>query len=187
MKGQPLRFDRSVIGDILDGKKVQARRILKPQPPESTVGWLREIGANGKWIATDAPSDRPVRRRVKRVDCPYGEPGKALTLYDDANVPFAEATLIGLRIQRLQDISEGDVAAEGCAQNGPRGAFLPGMPLKSMFAMAWCESYGARAWAANPWVWVLEFRMRQALPYVRQPVAQELPLLDQQPAQRSAE
>jgi hypothetical protein len=184
MKAQPLRFDRSVIGDILDGKKVQTRRILKPQPPETTIGWLREIGPNGKWIATEDPPARSARRRVKRIVCPYGEPGQALKLHDEAGTPFAEATLIGLRIQRLQDISEADVAAEGCALNGPRGGFLPGMPLKSVFTLAWCETYGARAWAANPWVWVLEFRVRQALPYAGLSSAQELPGIE--PARDSA-
>jgi hypothetical protein len=172
MKAQPLRFDRNVIEDILAGRKVQTRRILKPQPSDNTVNWLREIGPDGKWVAVEDPPPPPSRRRVRRVACPYGEPGQAIRLYDDAGVPFAHVTLVGVRIQRLQDISEADVAAEGCAEGqGPRGGFLPGIPMKSVFALAWCETYGARAWAVNPWVWALEFRMSEALPYPRQDVA----------------
>jgi hypothetical protein len=166
MKAQPLRFDRNVIDDILSGRKVQTRRILKPQPPDSTVGWLREIDPAGKWIAVEDPAPPPSRRRVRRMICPYGEPGQSIRLYDEAGMAFAQVTLVGVRIQRLQEISESDVIAEGCAHGqSPRGGFLPGLPAKSVFALAWCETYGARAWAVNPWVWALEFRVTQALPY----------------------
>jgi hypothetical protein len=166
MKAQPLRFDRNVIDDILQGRKVQTRRILKPQPTDATVGWLREIGPNGKWIAVEDPVPPPSRRRIRRMACPYGEPGQSIQLYDDSGVPFAQVLLVGLRIQRLQDISEADVAAEGCAQgHSAQGGFLPGIPMQSVFALAWCELYGARAWAVNPWVWALEFRLQKALPY----------------------
>ena len=69
-----------------------------------------------------------------------------------------------VRIERLQDISEADVVAEGCADGqSRRGGFLPGIPMKSIFALAWCETHGARAWAVNPWVWALEFRVSQVL------------------------
>jgi hypothetical protein len=168
MKAQPLRFDRNVIEDILAGRKVQTRRILKPQPPDSTVRWLREIGPNGKWIAVEEPPPPPSRRRVRRMVCPYGEPGQSIRLYDEAGAAFAQATLVGVRIQRLQDISEADVLAEGCAQGqSPRGGFLPGIPVTSVFALAWCETHGARAWAVNPWVWALEFRVSRALQHPR--------------------
>lgn len=165
MKGQPLRFAADLIAPILDGRKVQTRRILKPQPPQSTSGWLREMGPNAKWVAVDEPlPGRPPRRRVRRATCPYGEPGQTIPLYDEEGNAFALALLVGLRLQRLQDISDADVAAEGCVnQTTARGGFLPGMPIKSIFALNWCETYGARAWAVNPWVWVLEFRMREAI------------------------
>lgn len=174
MKAQPLRFDRTVIDDVLAGRKVQTRRILKPQPPDNTVGWLREIGPAGKWIAVEDPPPPPSRRRVRRMVCPYGEPGQSIRVYDETGAAFAEVTLVGVRIQRLQDISEADVVAEGCAEGqSGRGGFLPGMPLKSVFALAWCELHGARAWAVNPWVWALEFRVSQALPYSPAAVARQ--------------
>lgn len=165
MTGQPLRFAPDLIAPILDGRKVQTRRILKPQPPQTTSGWLREMGPNAKWVAVEEPvPGRPPRRRVRSATCPYGEPGQTIPLYDEEGNAFALALLVGLRLQRLQDISDADVAAEGCVnQTTARGGFLPGMPIKSIFALNWCETYGARAWAVNPWVWVLEFRMREAI------------------------
>ncbi|WP_232464605.1 ASCH domain-containing protein [Bordetella genomosp. 8] len=176
MKAQPLRFDRNVIDDVLAGRKVQARRILKPQPPDNTVSWLREIGPGGKWMAVEEPPPTPSRRRIRRMVCPYGEPGQSIRVYDDAGTAFGVVTLVGVRIQRLQDISEADVVAEGCAEGqSARGGFLPGMPLKSIFAVAWCETNGARAWAVNPWVWALEFRLTEALPYDRQALPPDVP------------
>ena len=56
----------------------------------------------------------------------------------------------GVRVERLQDISDADVVAEGAiAENGatPRGAF----------ASLWDSAYGAGAWDVDPWVWVVEF------------------------------
>lgn len=50
-----------------------------------------------------------------------------------------------VRIERLQDISEEDARAEGF---GSRAEFLA----------AWASIYGDESLAANPWVWVTEFK-----------------------------
>lgn len=55
-----------------------------------------------------------------------------------------------MRIQRLQAINEADAAAEGFAAASRLDEFLPETPPQAAFALAWCERYGARAWAANP-------------------------------------
>lgn len=75
----------------------------------------------------------------------------------------------GVRIERLQDISEADAKAEGCdclTWNGEPGpADLIDWPLKTVnrpwangFALLWESINGDGTWAANPWVWVVEFR-----------------------------
>lgn len=159
MNVEPLCFSAELIQAILDGRKVQARRLLKPQPPAATTGWVRESGRDGKWLP-QLPSDAPPRQRLRRAVCPYGEPGQLVSLQAEDGSPFARALLVGARPQRLQDISDADVAAEGCINHSRAGAFLPGMPLKSVFALTWCEAHGPRSWAANPWVWVLELRVQ---------------------------
>ncbi|OUM00532.1 hypothetical protein [Variovorax sp. JS1663] len=55
-----------------------------------------------------------------------------------------------VRVERLQDISEADALAEGVAghPDGPWHAY------RSL----WTLINGAGSWAANPWVWVVEFR-----------------------------
>lgn len=65
--------------------------------------------------------------------------------------------ITGVRIERLQDISEADCRAEGCA--GGHGS-IPGYAYNATpsehFQYIW-QSVGGD-WAANPWVWVIEFK-----------------------------
>lgn len=68
----------------------------------------------------------------------------------------------GVRVERLQDISEADAKAEGVERtNGHpvRGAvFGCGPTYREGFAQIWHDINGAESWAANPWVWCVEFR-----------------------------
>jgi hypothetical protein len=68
----------------------------------------------------------------------------------------------GVRVERVQDISEADAKAEGVdATNGHpvRGAvFGCGPTYREGFAQIWHDINGAESWAANPYVWVVEFR-----------------------------
>jgi hypothetical protein len=63
-----------------------------------------------------------------------------------------------VRVERLQDISEGDAKAEGIA--GVLSARIDGSAYRTAFARRWEEANGKRApWASNPWVWVVGFRV----------------------------
>lgn len=63
--------------------------------------------------------------------------------------------ITGIRVERLQDISEADAEAEGVRNSlhlqGGRFA-------RDNFAHLWWTINGAGSWDANPWVWVIEFR-----------------------------
>lgn len=72
----------------------------------------------------------------------------------------------GVRVERLQDISEADAIAEGIERhvNGhwkdyrdPTGRQWHEAPSDS-FCSLWESINGAGSWDANPWVWVLSFR-----------------------------
>lgn len=77
----------------------------------------------------------------------------------------------GVRVERLQDISERDVEAEGWNVSDPGhgngGAVwsYPGRTDKTFqsareaFAFGWGSINGHDSWDANPWVWVIEFRL----------------------------
>lgn len=59
--------------------------------------------------------------------------------------------ITAVRCQRLQDISEADAVAEGY----PRCRTTP----QYWYQHLWGEINGPDSWAANPWVWVVEFKV----------------------------
>ena len=65
--------------------------------------------------------------------------------------------ITGVRVERLQEISEGDAYAEGVTT----GAYSGGdnRDGRRAFIMLWESINGPGSWAANPWVWCLNFRM----------------------------
>lgn len=69
--------------------------------------------------------------------------------------------IASVRIERLQDIGEADAQAEGVSKDCPIGhlpAYLAG-PYSYSYAQLWDKINGPGSWAANPWVWVVEFRL----------------------------
>ena len=61
----------------------------------------------------------------------------------------------GVRVERLQDLSEEDARAEGVEPLGSLGRVPPHI---NGFADLSEQINGAASWDANPWVWVVEFR-----------------------------
>ena len=73
------------------------------------------------------------------------------------------------RIERLNTISGKDILAEGAVVRAHDDAFghnpvsaFDGkvyLDLTSLWAAGWGSIHGKGAWAANPWVWVVEFKL----------------------------
>ena len=61
-----------------------------------------------------------------------------------------------VRVQRLQDISEGDARAAGWPGPFTETGFPIASPL-AWFANVWTNINGSGAWDDNPWVWALSF------------------------------
>lgn len=75
----------------------------------------------------------------------------------------------GVRVERLQDISEADAQAEGARECDPvsgREVLLAGPSQRGSFRLhyrdIWESINGPESWAANPWVWVVEFKRVEA-------------------------
>lgn len=79
--------------------------------------------------------------------------------------------ITGVRVERLQDLSQADAIAEGIERHGTAPSLWKRGPLrgdqnitdgtgfpKLAFRSVWEAISGADSWAANPWVWVVEFR-----------------------------
>ncbi|MBQ4924985.1 hypothetical protein FDK33_07375 [Citrobacter werkmanii] len=65
--------------------------------------------------------------------------------------------ITGVRVERLRDLSEDDAKSEGITP--PSGGVLPGWEYRINFRHLWMSIYGADNWEANPWVWVIEFKV----------------------------
>jgi len=69
--------------------------------------------------------------------------------------------ITGIRVERVQDISEEDARAEGVGAHGGWNADETeyGVNARGPFSHLW-DSINAKRhpWASNPWVWVIEFR-----------------------------
>ena len=75
--------------------------------------------------------------------------------------------ITSVRVERLQDISEADAAAEGVTpkwEPGFSGRLMEALggfsfrPAASAYADLWESLHGPGSWDANPWVWVVEFK-----------------------------
>ena len=66
----------------------------------------------------------------------------------------------GVRVERLQQITEDGARAEGVPGDTVWGEWMAGRPShKAAFVHLWDEINGHRAgWCDNPWVWVVEFQ-----------------------------
>lgn len=97
-------------------------------------------------------------------DCVEVEPWE-LRIRPSIHMPRAYCRIllgiVSVRVQRLHDISEADAQAEGAhhelasIDSTRLGAAAS---YRSGFRNIWESINGAESWAANPWVWVVEFR-----------------------------
>lgn len=77
--------------------------------------------------------------------------------------------IVSVRVEQLTDCSEGNAVAEGlhvlptsgrCVVSpGEQYASLADSDPRAVYADLWDRINGAGAWATNPWVWVVEFRL----------------------------
>lgn len=77
--------------------------------------------------------------------------------------------ITGVRVERLQDISEADAMAEGVdlvtkhayqtTHSQSRQLLLSDPTARRAFERLWESINGPDSWAANPWVWVIAFKV----------------------------
>lgn len=188
MKERPILFSAPMVRALLDDRKTQTRRILKPQPQAGTEKVLENHAHFfSSW------SDIESRRLPDQGwECPYGDPGDRLWVKEsivrgyrddmqmsryaaDGTPTIAEAwpwqrnhlasihcprrlsrillEVRRVRVERLQDISETDAAAEGVdliADLAPTS--------RDAYRHLWQDLHGPGSWEANPWIWVVEFK-----------------------------
>jgi len=170
MKERPILFSGPMVSAILKGWKTQTRRIMKPQPTTKVrsgkfpwdIGdrlWVRETFAqtpNGLVYAADDPLRMTQCRWTPSIHMPHWASRVSLEVTD-------------VRVERLQEISEADILAEGVRYNdGIHGKVILRptwwfdgtcfLTSRGAFEGIWEQVNGFKSWDKNPWVWVVSFR-----------------------------
>ena len=185
MRERPILFTGAMVRAILSGSKSQTRRVVKYQAPDlvDDDGWPlvdRSIDGIGEvrgacpygqsgdqlwlqetWAAPHAYDHLPPRLipQGARIHYAATEDRGGLLWRPSIHMPrwASRITLevTGVRVERLQDISEADALAEGVS------AILDEMRRATPrcdFQALWQSINGPGSWDANPWVWIVEFK-----------------------------
>ena len=191
MKERPILFSAPMVRALLAGTKTQTRRIVKARDlewmdvhqglrepdnaercPYGQPGdrlWVRETfaridGQTRPWIETDYQATYTHGDRLGDTLGIKKRWTPSIHMPRHASRITLEVT--GVRVERLQDISAADARAEGCPDKPVDGAEQASIDLlaKLWYHDLWEQINGLDSWAANPWVWVIEFKAIEAKP-----------------------
>lgn len=161
---RPIIFSGDSVRAILEGRKTQARHVVKPQPQrELTWSWLHSFDCAYvpwppprvffPWHAGDRLWVRETWANTVGLGGPMvsyradGEEGHAWR--SPIHMPRWASRLTleitDVRAQQLRDMTSEDAVAEGFA-------------AIDQFKLAWNRDNKKHQWDSNPWVWVLSFR-----------------------------
>ena len=204
MAEKSILFSTEMVKAILAGKKSVTRRVIKPQPamrlepselPQYPDEWFDENGYYWRcpyppgtvlWVKEtwyDRRDRTPETQDLNAVHYaadwqPTDEIAYLHYKRPSIHMPRAAARLFlrvkSVRVERVQEISEGDAIAEGLEiMQGPHDFPRYGAPQcgdrppyweidpRDAFMWLW-DSLNAKrgfGWNMNPWVWVIEFEV----------------------------
>ncbi|HDL7179847.1 TPA: hypothetical protein PXN30_002744 [Yersinia enterocolitica] len=119
--------------------------------------WVREAFAAG--LCTESTLAYRATHKTEDLEEGWGETIKwTPSIHMPRWASRINLLITGVRVERLQDISDADASAEGCKISSMQS----GECLSDMFARLWKSIYGDESWQANPWVWVIEFERMEA-------------------------
>jgi hypothetical protein len=186
MMDRPILFSGEMVRAILEGRKTQTRRVIKPQPncihDNKQMIWQSDewkacpygqrrgiLIFKTTWaVAKDydhlKPSQLPkflnfwsLFDGTPRPDwCGKSRPGRFLPKFLYYLMPRGE--IVNVRVERVQDISENDAITEGVNLFlDPFGDVL--ITAKEEYKELWDSINGKKyPWSSNPVVWVIEFK-----------------------------
>lgn len=134
------------------GDRLWVKETFRLRTHNFPTGWLYEYRATAEQDGT--PTDGPWKS-------PRIMPKAASRIWLE---------ITAVRVERLQEISEEDAEMEGVqwqfdtwldylAGEHPGNYYL--LTAKESFITLWKSIKGPESWAANPWVWVIEFKRTQ--------------------------
>ena len=175
---RPIVFSGPMVRAILEGKKTQTRRIIKPQPV-----WLRaslpfsEFASEVQKQCKFKPGDH--LWVLEKFATMHGgvyyaadkNPKQAVCFWRPSiHLPRVLCRIVceieSVRFERVQEITNADCVAEGIEPLGPElatriqaGKFENRYStVRQLYSEIWENLHGAGSWVANPWVWVVNFR-----------------------------
>lgn len=104
-------------------------------------------------------TDYPGEGCIPLGQCPYGKPGDYLRIAGTELVLEVKA----VSIERVQAINDVDAIKEGAPLNVCHGGSSKAEP-RNWFMQQWDQQHaGFQAWARNPFVWVISFRVLEGV------------------------
>ena len=190
MADLPVLFSASMVRALLDGRKLQTRRILKDQPGDLDKPFMMD---DGSWHVTDSRGGHmsPLAVRFRKGDRLYvreaiGRRPASFLGIKAKNGPWWKSkgaipgihmprwasrltlTVTDVRVQRLQEISEADAVAEGWPHDranliGRRDVLKSSSEIRPRYWYAglWELINGTGSWDANPWIVALTFTVEK--------------------------
>lgn len=160
MKEHPILFNTPMVNAILDGRKTQTRRVIKPQPGGRLVSF---DSIDGRWYS---------RGNGVKIDwccaCLYGVPGDRLWVKEGWSAPVMFDDLKPGKMSPYMDVLV-NYAADGKRSSGryrssrfmPRWASRITLEVTDVRAERVQEISAVRGytWESNPWVWVVDFEV----------------------------
>ncbi|MEW5560626.1 hypothetical protein AB1287_10315 [Enterobacter asburiae] len=224
MKERGMIFNAEMVRALLDGRKTQTRRIMKPQPeacPRGGHWWPSNVFRTMLHVEEEMQNGKGGWGGLVGDACPFGDVGDRIWVRETFQGPLVSEELFeeylanpekfetpqyceyaadggprpeycdlddnlrhgwrpsihmprcasrilleitGVRVERLNSISQEDAQAEGMELTGWRPTYSDPdsggevwTPYDN-FAQLWESIYGEESWKANPWVWVIEFK-----------------------------
>ena len=168
---KPILFSTEMVRAILDGRKTQTRRVVKPSVLEKGTNWFWNPNENICLAQYRKGDVLWVRETWAKDDTYYykadGSCGSRCGKWKPSiHMPKAAARIwlevTDVRVERLQEITGQDALKEGLNSHVHPQAFYFDCNQREMFENLWnstikksdLDRYG---WDANPWAWVIEF------------------------------
>lgn len=176
--GAPIYSKQGKVGDQLWVREnFRMAKSLDLYSPSEVAELSLNAGYKNPWAPIQLEADGVRTGKWTGFDTPpvVTEPGKLRpSLHMPRWASRIDLLITGVRVERLNDISEQDAKAEGVttavwfAKHGvPEGEWEtltpgPNFPATHIneFASLWDSIY--QNWQANPWVWVIEFELMRA-------------------------
>lgn len=173
---KPILFNAEMVRAILDGRKTVTRRVVKlphcgfweHEPPRGAIPpyqvgdvlWARETWGEGYEDGTYI-----YKADDKLAGNPMFESSTKMIYHPSIYMPKAAARIwlrvTDVRVERLQDITPEQCVTEGIGFE-KEWLDVMGEHWDIPFAAIWDSNMRGKdldryGWAANPWVWVIEF------------------------------